>query len=119
MENIPEVVKDLDKNNVAFGTIDTWLLYKLSDGLLHVTDISNASSSWLFDPFTLKWSYWAFKMLGIPKLIFPSVVDSAGYHFGSTVEKIVGCSITIHCTVSHPYILETRLLINFVLTCAV
>lgn len=88
LRNLPAVSDDIKINDVAFGTIDTWLLYKLTDGLLHVTDISNASATGLFDPFTLSWADWAFQLYNIPRNIFPKVVDSAGKHFGFISEKI-------------------------------
>ncbi|XP_014279407.1 putative glycerol kinase 5 isoform X2 [Halyomorpha halys] len=95
-----QVARDLLKNTVAFGTIDSWLLYKLSGKAIHVIDVSNASATGLFDPFLLTWSPWPFKLFGIPMNMFPKIVDSAGCHFGCTDATIFGVSIPIHCSIA-------------------
>ncbi|CAH1393847.1 unnamed protein product [Nezara viridula] len=95
-----QVANDLCKDSVAFGTIDTWLLYKFSGKKLHVTDVSNASATGLFDPFLLTWSYWPFKLFGIPMKMFPNIVDSAGHHFGSVDKSIFGVPIPLCCSIA-------------------
>ncbi|CAH1393846.1 unnamed protein product [Nezara viridula] len=95
-----QVANDLCKNSVAFGTIDTWLLYKFSGKKLHVTDVSNASATGLFDPFLLTWSSWPFKLFDIPMKMFPNIVDSAGRHFGSVDRSIFGVPIPLRCCIA-------------------
>ena len=64
--------------DLAFGTIDTWLIWKLSGGKAHVTDSSNASRTMLFDIGELNWSDEFCEMFGIPRSALPEVVPSAG-----------------------------------------
>lgn len=61
---------------LAFGTMDTFLLWKLSSGDVHATDVSNASRTLLMDIKTLKWSDKALKILGIPQSLLPEIKDS-------------------------------------------
>lgn len=70
------------KNQLAFGTIDSWLLYKLT-GNAHKTDYSNASRTLLYNIHELKWDDELLEMLDIPKSILPEVCDSSG-NFGET-----------------------------------
>ena len=92
IDNIKEVNKHLKNNNILFGTIDTWLLWNLTKGKSHLTDISNASRTMIFDSQKEKWSYEILKIFNIPKKILPTVVENA-YDFGST--KLFGDSIPI------------------------
>ncbi|KAJ8972248.1 hypothetical protein NQ317_011073 [Molorchus minor] len=87
LTNIPGVKEALEKDNLLFGTLDTWLIYKLTGGKLHVTDISNASATGFFDPFDLDWGIVA-KLLKIPLNILPKVVDN-DYNFGVTREEFL------------------------------
>ncbi|MCW5912141.1 MAG: glycerol kinase GlpK [Cyclobacteriaceae bacterium] len=71
-----------DKGELAFGTIDTWLIWKLTNGKSHVTDYSNASRTMIFNIRTLEWDERMLKELDIPKSILPEVKPSANA-FGS------------------------------------
>uniref|UniRef100_A0A8D9DUZ3 Glycerol kinase 5 n=2 Tax=Cacopsylla melanoneura TaxID=428564 RepID=A0A8D9DUZ3_9HEMI len=72
-----QTVRDnLARRNVLFGTLDTWLIYKLTKGTHHVTDVSCASSTGLFDPFTLSWAPWVHFMFSIPAHILPKVLPT-------------------------------------------
>lgn len=82
-----------------FGTLDTWLLYKLTKGRLHVTDVSNASATGFFDLFNMSWGFVPL-LLKIPSQILPKVVDN-DYSFGSISEEIFGHPIDIGCVVNH------------------
>ena len=84
--------ENLKNNNLLFGTIDTWLLWKLTKGKSHLTDISNASRTMIFDSQKEQWSDKILKIFNIPKNILPTVVENA-YDFGST--KLFGDSIPI------------------------
>ena len=82
----------IQNNNLLFGTIDTWLLWNLTQGKSHLTDITNASRTMLFDIQKNQWSNDLLKTLKIPKSILPQVVDNV-YDFGET--KLFGDSIKI------------------------
>lgn len=99
LRNIPNLKVELENNNVMFGTIDSWLLYKLTDRKLHVTDITNASATGFFDPFVSQWGSWAKTLLGIPLRILPEVVAN-DFAFGSTAEEVFGVAVPIGCVVS-------------------
>ncbi len=92
LDNAKYVKKNLKKNNLIFGTIDTWLVWNLTQGKSHLTDITNASRTMLFDPKNEKWSDEMLKIFNIPKNILPKVVENS-YDFGST--KLFGNSIKI------------------------
>ncbi len=66
-----------ERGELAFGTIDTWLIWKLTNGKLHVTDYSNASRTMIFNIKDLKWDERMLKELNIPKSILPEVKPSA------------------------------------------
>lgn len=66
-----------ENGELLFGTIDSWLIYKLTDGALHVTDYSNASRTMLFNIKTLKWDPKLLEAMGIPQLMLPYVTDSS------------------------------------------
>lgn len=93
-----ELLEKCNKNQVMFGTIDTWLLYKLSGGKKHVTDFTNAASTTLLNPFLLKWNTLFCKIFKIPMNILPEVMDT-NHFFGETDKKIFGKSIPITCLV--------------------
>ena len=75
---MPALRKAAEGGDAMFGTLDTWLLYRLTGGATYVSEISNASATGLFDPFTVSWGAFVFKMLGIPMSLAPPVVASAG-----------------------------------------
>lgn len=90
----------ISKNRARFGTIDSWLIYKLTNGRVHVTDISNASATGMYDPFLCSWSDLMNLVFKIPSSILPKVVDNVAKEFGSTHSKIFGVEIPIVCSVS-------------------
>ena len=77
------------KGQVAFGTIDSWLIYKLTNGVAHVTDMTNASRTLIFDIKTKAWSKPLLKLLNIPENILPKVMPSASV-FGYTSQGVAG-----------------------------
>ena len=79
---------------LAFGTIDTWLIWNLSGGKSHVTDVSNASRTMLFNINTLKWDKEMLGLLDIPESLLPVVVDSSGVA-GFTTKDLLGEEIPI------------------------
>src|SRR5699024_5091458 len=74
-----------EKGELLFGTIDTWLVYKLTGGKAHVTDYSNASRTLMFNIYDLKWDDELLEMLTIPKSMLPEVRQSSEI-YGRTVD---------------------------------
>ncbi|KAG5891426.1 hypothetical protein JTB14_031492 [Gonioctena quinquepunctata] len=95
ISNIEEVRDALENDNLMFGTMDTWLIYKLTGGKTYVSDISNASCTGFYDPFDLGYGLIA-KLYNIPVHILPEVVDN-DFDFGSTEEEFFGLPISIGC----------------------
>ncbi len=91
-----------DKNNLLFGTIDTWLVWKLTGGKVHVTDYSNASRTLLYNIHELKWDQELLDLFKIPESLLPEVKDSSciygysdetlltGLHFKAPICGIAG-----------------------------
>jgi len=91
LKNTPK--KNLDKiKDILFGTIDTWLLWKLTEGRSHFTDITNASRTMIYDAKKEQWSADLLKLFGINKSLLPEVKENA-YNFGTT--KLFGGKIEI------------------------
>ena len=94
LENV-KISKKLQKsNNLLFGTVDTFLIWKLTNGQHHLTDATNASRTMLFNIHDNKWDKEILKKLNISKSILPDVKNSAD-NFGSTNKKIIGYEIPI------------------------
>lgn len=95
-----EGAKDLMNNNdLCFGTIDTWLLWKLTNGKLHATDYSNVCTTVLYDPFQLKYSETLLNLMGFSKAMLPEVRDTGG-DFGVIEACHFGASIPITAIIS-------------------
>ena len=94
LDSNPEIKKLAANNNLAFGTIDTWLIWKLTKGEVHVTDVTNASRTLLFNIHNLNWDKELIDYLEIPENILPKVV-SCSENVGLTSEDILGFSIPI------------------------
>ncbi len=77
LDNIKGARKLADKGELAFGTIDSWLVWKLTGGRLHITDVSNASRTMLFNIHTLKWDNDLLKIFDIPASMLPEVRSSS------------------------------------------
>ncbi len=92
LDNVTKAKKNLYNNNLLFGTIDTWLLWKLTEGKSHLTDITNASRTMIFDPKKEEWSKSILDIFGISKKILPEVKENV-FKFGST--KLFGEPIVI------------------------
>lgn len=89
LENVPEARKLADEGKLLFGTVDTWLIWNLTGGRVHVTDYSNAARSMLFDVDTLKWDKFLCDKLGIPMNILPRVAQSSEV-YGAVAPGIPG-----------------------------
>ncbi len=85
----------LAKNgSLCFGTIDTWLIWKLTNGKSFVTDVSNASRTMLFNIHTLDWDKELLELFNIPKSVLPQIKESSEV-YGTTAHEILGTSIPI------------------------
>lgn len=78
LENVPGARESAQRGDLAFGTIDSWIVWNLTNGLSHVLEISNASRTMLFDINQLKWSDDLLSIFGIPRSILPEVIPSSG-----------------------------------------
>lgn len=83
LDNVPDAQKLADNGELLFGTIDSWLIWKLTKGKSHFTDYTNASRTMIFDIKNLCWDELLLKELNIPKSMLPKVKDSNGI-FGYT-----------------------------------
>jgi glycerol kinase len=72
------ILSERDAAGLAFGTVDAWLLWKLTSGELHATDVSNASRTLLFNLETLDWDRELLELFGVPESVLPRVVPSSG-----------------------------------------
>ena len=97
LENIKKTKKLIKSKNLIFGTIDTFLIWKLTNGKQHLTDATNASRTMLYNISSNKWDLSILKIFKIPLSILPEVKNSAD-NFGYTSKKIIGKEIPI-CSV--------------------
>ncbi|RIH89300.1 glycerol kinase GlpK [Calidithermus roseus] len=94
LDEVPGLRERAGKGELCFGTVDSWLIYNLTGGQVHATDVSNASRTLLFNLQTLEWDSHLLGVLGIPKAVLPQVRPSAGV-YGYTVSELLGASIPI------------------------
>ena len=94
LDNIKVSKKLLKSNNLLFGTVDTFLIWKLTNGKQHLTESTNASRTMLFNINNNKWDNEILQKLKIPKNILPKVKNSAD-NFGKTDKRIIGKEIQI------------------------
>ncbi len=94
LDNV-EGARDLANNGkLAFGTVDSWLIWKLTGGKLHVTDVTNASRTLIFNIHSLQWDNELLEMLDIPVSILPEVKSSSEF-YGTTSKEILGGEIPV------------------------
>ena len=77
LDNVPGARARADAGKLAFGTVDSWLVWKLTDRAVHVTDVSNASRTMLFNIHSLQWDDELLKIFGVPKSMLPDVRSSS------------------------------------------
>lgn len=94
LDNVPGLRERAEKGEILAGTIDTWLIWKLSGGSVHVTDVTNASRTMLYNIYSLEWDVDLLKLLDIPLCILPEVKDSSCV-FCTTDSDICGFSVPI------------------------
>lgn len=83
LENVPGAREKAEAGQLRFGTVDTWLIWKLTSGKVHVTDVTNASRTLLFNIHTLRWDQEILELLGIPESMLPQV-KSCSEIYGTT-----------------------------------
>jgi glycerol kinase len=94
LDNVKGARKKAESGNLAFGTIDSWLLWKLTRGSVHATDFTNASRSMIFNIEIKKWDKDLLQILDIPPSLLPVVNNSSG-KFGETDKLMFGVAIPI------------------------
>jgi len=94
LDNVEGARERAEAGELLAGTIDTWLVWKLTGGNAHVTDYSNASRTMLFNINTLEWDDELLKLLNIPKCMLPKVVQCSGF-IANTSEEVLGAEIPI------------------------
>jgi glycerol kinase len=77
LENVKEAKQLAEKGQLAFGTVDSWLIWNLTSGKLHITDVSNASRTMLYNIHTLQWDNDMLEIFGIPESMLPEVRSSS------------------------------------------
>jgi glycerol kinase len=98
LDNVPGARDRAERGELIAGTIDTWLLWKLTGGRVHATDATNASRTLLFDIYRQQWDEELCVLFGVPSSLLPDVRDSAD-DFGSTTPDIFGAPIVVRAMV--------------------
>jgi glycerol kinase len=94
LRNVPGCAKAAREGRILFGTVDSWLAYKLTDGQVHSTDLSNASRTMLFDIHRLRWDKELLSLFGVPEAVLP-VVNESCHVVGETAPSVFGAPIPI------------------------
>lgn len=94
LDNVPGARAKAEKGDLLFGTIDSWLTWKLTGGKVHVTDYSNASRTLLFNIHTLDWDDELLSLLDIPRQMLPAALSSSEI-YGHTETSLLGGSIPV------------------------
>lgn len=94
LENVPGARQKAERGELAFGTVDAWLVWQLTAGSTHITDISNASRTMLFDIHSENWCTEILERLNIPPSLLPKVVPSSAV-YGETAPAWFGAAIPI------------------------
>jgi glycerol kinase len=94
LNSAPDIAVRAARGELAFGTVDTYLLWRLTGGKVHATDATNASRTLLFDIHRGQWDDELLALLGVPKAVLPAVMDSSAA-FGTTDPALFGAAIPI------------------------
>jgi glycerol kinase len=94
LDTIPGLRDRAERGEVLFGTVDSYLIWRLTGGRHHLTDVSNASRTLMFNIHTLQWDDELLGILGVPRAMLPRVVDSSGV-CAATDPEIFGAEISI------------------------
>ncbi|MDO8371446.1 MAG: glycerol kinase GlpK [Polaromonas sp.] len=94
LDNVPQARQQAARGELAFGTIDSWLMWQLTGGALHATDVTNASRTMLFNVHTNSWDDELLALLDIPEGLMPRVLPSST-HYGDVLPDLLGGAIPI------------------------
>jgi glycerol kinase len=94
LDNVPGAREQAQRGELAFGTMDSWLLWQLTGGALHATDVTNASRTMLFDVHKNEWDAQLLQLLDIPAAMMPKVLPSSA-QYGETRADLLGAPIMI------------------------
>jgi glycerol kinase len=94
LDNVNGARKKAEEGKLAFGTVDSWLVWNLTRGAVHATDITNASRTMLYNIREQKWDDELLEIMGVPKSMLP-VVKESSEHYGETDKSILSDSIAI------------------------
>jgi glycerol kinase len=94
LDNVPGAREQAQRGELAFGTVDSWLMWQLTEGALHATDVSNASRTMLFNVHTNEWDADLLKLLDIPAQLMPKVLPSSAA-YGESRPSLLGGAIPI------------------------
>ncbi len=94
LDHVPQARERAERGELLFGTVDTWLIYQLTRGAVHVTDYTNASRTMIFDIHRLCWDQELLGLLGIPESMLPEVEPSS-HIYGYTDRSVLGGEIPI------------------------
>jgi glycerol kinase len=91
----PGLRRRAEAGELAFGTVDSWLVWNLTGGRVHATDVSNASRTLLFNIHTASWDHKLLDLFGVPAAVLPEVLPSVGL-FGKTAAELLGAEVPIY-----------------------
>ncbi|MBT9259822.1 MAG: glycerol kinase GlpK [Clostridiales bacterium] len=94
LDHVEGLRERAEKGEIAFGTVDSWLLFRLTGGKVHATDPSNASRTLLMDLGKVDWDDELLSILGVPRAILPKILPSSGV-FGETDPALFGAAIPV------------------------
>jgi len=94
LDSVPGLRARAEKGEILFGTVDSFLTWRLTGGKVHVTDVTNASRTLMFNIHTLDWDDELLKHLGVPRAMLPKVVPTSGI-VGETDESVFGAKLPI------------------------
>ena len=95
LENVDGLRARAERGEIAFGTIDSWLVYKLTGDKVHITDYSNASRTLLYNIFDLKWDAELLEILNVPEAMLPAVKPSSHIYGETTPQVFFGASVPV------------------------
>ena len=94
LDHVPGAREQARRGELAFGTVDTWLLWQLTGGAVHATDVSNASRTLMLDVHTNQWDDTLLRVLDIPRELLPTVHPSS-HAFGDTAPGLLGSAVPV------------------------
>ncbi|TFH27837.1 MAG: glycerol kinase GlpK [Bacteroidia bacterium] len=94
LENVPGAREKANEGRLALGTVDSWLIWKLTEGKVHVTDVTNASRTMLYNINTLRWDDELLELFGIPRSLLPEVKSSSEV-YGETAQGTLSLPVPI------------------------